>query len=163
MQWNSAVFVVSLLIAAAALPAQTSAQEQISGQNPIRTGARVRMMPAAPATAWTTGRVDLATPETLRLTTRSGSQEVSLADAQRLEVSRGRRRALWTVGGVLVGAAAGVIYTRASNTEDPGDIGGIADVADGVGNTILGMVAGGAAGYFVAPERWFRVSLPLRF
>jgi hypothetical protein len=83
-----------------------------------------------------------------------------LAAVQRLEVSRGRPRALWTLLGALGGATAGVLYTRATGESDPADIGGVQGTADGIANTLTGMLAGAALGWLIAPERWSTVPLP---
>lgn len=148
-------------LAVGVLTTPLSAQRQ-SGHDLVRPGARVRVITAPPATEWTTGRIETATADRLVVMTRAGSQEITLLDAQRLEIGRGRRRGLWTFGGVLAGALAGVVYTRATDSADPSDIGGVQGTADGIGNTIVGMVAGGAIGYLIAPQRWVHVPLPLR-
>lgn len=83
-----------------------------------------------------------------------------VASIQSLEVSRGRPRASWTFLGAVLGATAGVIYTRASGEEsDPADIGGLYSTAEGVGNVVTGMLAGAVLGWLIAPERWSIVPL----
>jgi hypothetical protein len=86
---------------------------------------------------------------------------VTLSSMERLEVSRGRPRALWTLFGALGGATAGVLYTRATGESDPADIGGVQGTADGIANTLTGMLAGAALGWLIAPERWSSVPLPI--
>ena len=80
-----------------------------------------------------------------------------LAPDHAVEVSRGRNRALWTGVGVLAGATAGVLITRAQESE-PEDIGGLQRTADGLANTATGILVGGVLGFFLAPERWRRVT-----
>ena len=128
---------------------------------PLEPEARVRLLAAPPAETWLRGRVQSVTADTLTLRTSGSVQAVPLAGVRQLEVSRGRNRLLWTLGGVAVGAVGGILYTRATDEDDPADIGGASGTAEGVGNTVVGMLAGGLAGFFVAPERWRALRLPL--
>jgi hypothetical protein len=61
---------------------------------------------------------------------------------------------------VGLGFVAGVVYSRATLDDDPADIGSVQNAAEGLANTILAMLVGGGAGYFIAPERWTHAPLP---
>jgi hypothetical protein len=141
------------------LPVAVGAQQAPAA---LQRDARIRVLPALPADDWVVGRVDTYTPEAITLRTGGGSPiAVSMNGVRRLEVSRGRNRLAWTAGGAAAGAVAGIVLTRATRTDDPADIGGVRGTADGIANTLVGMLAGAVLGYFVAPERWRAVSLPV--
>lgn len=149
-----------LLVVLALLPAPVAAQR--SNTADIQPEARVRIMRASPDDAWLTGRVQQLTTDTLTLRVRGDVRALPLAELQRVEASRGRRRTLWAAGGALAGATAGVVYSRATLDDDPADIGGVQNSAEGLANTLTGALFGAVIGYFVAPERWRSVPLPLR-
>lgn len=119
----------------------------------LETDARVRIW-AESSESVLKARVRDITPETLAVA--AGANEARVfraADLERIDMSRGRNRWVWTLGGMLVGATAGVLISRADN--DEGDmIGGIDETAEGLANTVTGALVGGAVGFFVAPERW---------
>lgn len=154
MQRVAAVFLILLLLAPAALTAQSGFSSPL-----LRPDARVRVRLLPEPAGWTVGRVQSVAADTLTLR-EAAVTAVPLATIDRLEVSRGRARMRWTLGGMGVGMIAGIIYSRATLDDDPADIGGVQNTADGVANTILAMLMGGVAGYFIAPERWTHVALP---
>jgi hypothetical protein len=119
----------------------------------LETDARVRVWSES-SEGVLKARVRNITPETLALSAGTNESRVfQAADLERIDLSRGRNRWVWTLGGMLVGATAGVIISRADN--DDGDtIGGIDETAEGLANTVTGALVGGAIGFFVAPERW---------
>lgn len=140
-----------LLLVPAALAAQATPASPL-----LSADARVRVRLLPEPTGWTVGRVRLLTPDSLLLRDASVTS-IPLSSVERLEVSRGRARGRWVLIGTGVGMVAGIVYSRATLDDDPADIGGVQNAADGLANTILGMLMGGAAGYFLAPERWTHV------
>lgn len=142
-----------LLLAPAALAAQTD------NSRLLRPDARVRVRLLPEPADWTVGRVATIGGDTLVLRD-AAVAAIPLSTVERLEVSRGRARMKWTLLGMGAGMVAGIVYSRAVNEDDPADIGGVQGAADGVANTILGMLMGGGAGYILAPERWTPVALP---
>ena len=127
----------------------------------LEPGVRVRI--TIPQLSRWTGRLHSVDSESLTLLDDEGrpGETIQWSETEQVEVSRGHQRVLWTVGGVVLGAFAGVIYTSATAREsDPADIGGWMTAAEGVSNVLAGMVVGGLAGRFLAPERWTSVRAP---
>jgi hypothetical protein len=154
LQVRRLIFVLALL--------PTPVAGQRSSAPDLQPEARVRVMRASPDDAWLTGRLQQLTTDTLTLRVRDDVRALPLAEVQHLQASRGRKRTLWAAGGALTGAVAGVVYSRATLDDDPADIGGVQNSAEGVANTLTGALFGAVIGYFVAPERWRAVTLPLR-
>jgi hypothetical protein len=129
----------------------------------LPAGARLRIsFPTASAEARLVGRLERVTADSLTVRVADGgSRALPVNGIERVELSRGRSRALWTGAGVAAGAVAGILVTRAGNDE-PEDIGGIGGVADGINNTLIGALAGGVLGFLLAPERWRQVHLSPR-
>src|SRR5687768_14695512 len=89
----------------------------------LRTGARVRLTWASGEQGRTLARLERVEREAIVLRMPDGaSREVILDSLTALDVSRGRPRALWTGLGAVVGATAGILYTR-SLEDEPGDVG----------------------------------------
>ena len=143
------VVLALLLVAPAVLAAQTPAPL-------LQADARVRVRLLPEPGGWTVGRIRAVTPDSLLLR-EAAVTSVPLSGVDRLEVSRGRARGRWVLLGTGVGMVAGIVYSRATLEDSPA--GGVQNAADGLANTILGMLMGGAAGYFLAPERWTHVPL----
>lgn len=123
---------------------------------PIETQTRVRVWTESTGEALK-ARVQTITPETLEVTGGSASHRVFHVETlDRIDVSRGRNRWAWSAGGVLLGATAGVLISRADNDEGS-TVGGLDETAEGLANTLSGALVGGVLGFFVAPERWLTV------
>ena len=153
MQRIATVCLTLFLMFPAVLAAQATPPSPL-----LRADARVRVRLLPEPGDWTVGRVRALTADSLLLQD-AGVPSVALSDVERLEVSRGRARGKWLLIGTGVGMVGGIVYSRATLDDDPADIGGVQNTADGLANTILGMLMGGAAGYFLAPERWTHVPL----
>ncbi|HEX6925362.1 MAG TPA: hypothetical protein VF167_08020 [Longimicrobiaceae bacterium] len=99
----------------------------------LEPGVRVRI--TIPQLSRWTGRLHSVDSESLTLLDDEGrpGETIQWSETEQVEVSRGHQRVLWTVGGVVLGAFAGVIYTSATAREsDPADIGGWMTAAEGV-------------------------------
>ncbi|HEY0672598.1 MAG TPA: hypothetical protein VGD27_10040 [Longimicrobiales bacterium] len=144
-----------LLFCLFTLPATVMAQEAAPAPQ-LDPGARVRVWPVVPGTTSVQGRVQSVTPEAVALTGGDGNapRSFELTTLDRIDQSRGRNRWGWTGGGILVGAVAGVVVARSTREDDPADIGGIQNTADGIATTITAAFFGGVLGFLVAPERW---------
>lgn len=144
-----------LLFCLFTVPTAVMAQEPAPAP-PLDLGARVRVWPVVPGTTSVQGRLQSVTPEAVALTAGAANapRSFELASLDRIDQSRGRNRWGWAGGGMLVGAVAGVIVARSTREDDPADIGGIQNTADGIASTITGAFFGGLLGYLVAPERW---------
>jgi hypothetical protein len=143
---------IALLVTVVPAAAQSSAPLP-----PLDAATRVRVWSDGSDDALK-GRVRAVTPLTLELSTGDTNPRVfQVSELERVDVSRGRNRWLWTGGGMLVGATAGVVLSRATNDDDSGPTDSLAETAEGVANTITGILVGGVVGFFVAPERWRNV------
>ena len=148
-----AAVIAALALFAPALPSQPPLI-------PVPVGARVRVA-AAPRPSWVVGRLTYV--DSVRIVLRAGPRAIpdtfALSVVQALEVSEGRPRALrvgvgMLVGGVAMGAAAGLITNTVVRGQDEGaTITGAVAVA----GVAVGVIAGGAVGGLTAPERWWRV------
>ena len=146
---RSCLIVVFLLT----LPAFAAAQSATSIPR-IESGALVRIWTDTPDSAFR-GRLQSVDPQgvTVRLD-RDESRHLLLSELDRIDVSRGRNRWVWTAAGTLVGATAGVVVSRADGGGEGNPVGSLDEVASGIANTISGALIGGVVGFFVAPERW---------
>ncbi|HEY0809421.1 MAG TPA: hypothetical protein VGD49_04630 [Longimicrobiales bacterium] len=136
------------------IPAVAVAQD-VATVPQIEAGARVRIWTETLETPPLKARVQTAGSQNIAVTTNAGSPPriLDVNAMQRIDVSRGRNRLVWSAAGMLLGATAGVLISRADG--DEGDmIGGIDETAEGIGNTITGALVGGVVGFLVAPERW---------
>lgn len=154
MRFHTLAVLLLLLV-----PPAASGQATTAPALQLRPDARVRLELQPPAAERFTARFVALQGDTLMLR-EAASPVVPLSTVQRLEVSRGRTRGRWLLLGAGVGLVGGVVYSRATLDDDPADVGGVQNTADGVANTILGMLLGGGAGYLLAPERWSEVPLP---
>ena len=126
----------------------------------LQPGVRVRI--TAPEATPRIGRLSSVDVRSLSLTGEESDpgETILWREIQRVEVSQGRARGLWSMGGILLGGVAGIILTRATNESDPADIGGWGATADGINNMLTGVLVGGVVGWFLAPERWTAVNRP---
>lgn len=122
----------------------------------LQPGDRVRM--TAPGGERTTGRVIRRDDGTLGVRVGRADSLVTPGPDQTVDVSLGRQRGVYAAVGALAGATAVVTIARADNADDDGDPVGYLDAQVDAINALLAAVAGGVVGYFVAPERWRRVS-----
>lgn len=142
------------LIAIVLSVAPVHAAAQSGGPLPmIETQAKVRVWADSNAQSLK-ARVQSVSQESLEVSgAAAGPRVFHVSTLDRVDVSRGRNRWGWTAGGMLLGATAGVLITRAGN--DQGDVaGGLNGVAEGLANTASGALVGGVVGFFMAPERW---------
>lgn len=143
----------------------------------LRTGDTVRVWASAPPLSGRTGLVARLESDTLALDDLPGRRSlgsglaVPFRNLSRIEVHRGQRRSAgWTVGGVLLGLAAGTIVGAyagvalecGGSCSDQGDLAGLAGFVIGGG---LGGIAGGIVGGFIGAQRrsrWQPIALPGR-
>ena len=106
-----------------------------------------------------TGSILRVNADTLTVTASGGTQlQIPTSRLTTLDVSRGRNRAGWSIGGALLGGLVGGVLGGASGAQDdPTGLGAGAGFAAG---GILGLVSGAIVGALVAPERWRSVPLP---
>jgi len=84
---------------------------------------------------------------------------VPLTGRERVEMTRGHRRERWSTGGMLVGAALGLLASQLNGSED-GPSGSARNTSEAVYAAAGGGVIGGLAGWFLAPQRWRAVEVP---
>jgi hypothetical protein len=145
---------VPLVVLAFTPLASATAQQE---PPPLERGQRVRVtVPTASAVALV-GRLDSVDADSLRLRRAvEPSVAISLRDVVRLEVSRGRRRALgagvgFAAGAVIGGTVGAVAY---SGTDTPTETVALGSAAfGGVVGAVLGLLIGGMT------DRWEEVPL----
>jgi hypothetical protein len=144
------------LALAAALACAPRAHAQ-GAQEALAAATRVRI--AADSGHALTGNVLRLNADTLTITASAGGPlPIPLSRLTSLEVSRGRNRAGWSLGGALIGGLVGGVLGGASGGhDDPTGLGAGAGFAAG---GILGLLSGAVVGALVAPERWRAVPLP---
>ncbi len=84
---------------------------------------------------------------------------VPLTGRERIEMTRGHRRELWSTVGMLTGAALGLLASQLNGSED-GPSGSARNTSEAVYAVAGGAVIGGLAGWFLAPQRWRPVEVP---
>ncbi|HEX8692497.1 MAG TPA: hypothetical protein VF746_08770 [Longimicrobium sp.] len=141
------------------LPAAARAQEAADSAAAVRNGTRIRITGGAGARV--DGRFWFARSDTVWLTgVRSDRRfPVPLTGSERFEVTRGRRRELWSGSGALLGAALGVLVSQL-NGSDTGANASAHNTAEAVYAGAAGLIGGGLIGWFSAPLRWHRVPPP---
>lgn len=144
------------LALAIALTCTPSLHAQVA-QGALATGSRVRVR--ADSARALTGSVLRLDADTLTITASGDSpRQFPTSHVTSLEVSRGRNRAGWSLGGALIGGLVGGVLGGASGGhDDPTGLGAGAGFAAG---GILGLLSGAIVGALVAPERWRAVPLP---
>lgn len=111
---------------------------------------------------WRAGRFWYLRADTLWLLDpeSNGSSAVPLKGGERIEVTRGHRRELWSSGLALLGAVLGVAASQL-NGSDGGSNGSAHNASEAVLAGAGGGVLGGLMGWFVAPQRWRAVQRPV--
>ena len=107
----------------------------------------------------TTGTLVVLDNQGLQIRSTKGLAAFSLADVQRLEVSRGRRHAQGALLGAGVGLVGGVAFGAALAASGCG--GGGANMA-AIGLPLITVPAGILLGALSAPHRYFDVARPYR-
>lgn len=152
-----AQFLASTAALAAALIAAPSLHAQLA-RAPLVDGSRVRI--TADSGRVLTGSLLRVNADTLTIAASRGAPlQIPAARLTSLDVSRGRNRGGWSLGGALIGGLVGGVLGGASGGhDDPTGLGAGAGFAAG---GILGLLSGAVIGALVAPERWQPVALPL--
>jgi hypothetical protein len=88
-----------------------------------------------------------------------GRSGVPLTGGERIETTRGHRREAWSTGGLLAGAALGLLASQLNGSDD-GPSGSARNTSEAVYAVAAGAVIGGLTGWFLAPQRWKRVEVP---
>lgn len=120
----------------------------------VSAGARVRIASAPADSERITGTLLRFTRDTLALATAGGRAVLQLPTSRlrSIEVSEGRARASWALGGAGIGGlGGGVIFGAMMGRENPGSLAGLAGFIAG---GLVGMLGGGVVGGLIAPERW---------
>jgi hypothetical protein len=173
-----AVVIAVLALLATAVPgAIARAQAAPESWQTLRGGDTVRVWATRPPLSRTVAQLSRLASDTLALADVPGRRSlrtelaVPLESVTRLEVQRGRTRSVgWTVGGVLIGLAAGTIVGAyggvalecGGSCSDQGDLAGILGFV--VGGAVGGL-AGGIIGGVIGAQRrtrWYPVALPPR-
>lgn len=139
----------ALLVLAAPAQAQSTSQ--------LRTGDWLRVQTLAGER--TAGKLVLLDDERLQITSEKRLEAFSLADVQRLEVSRGRQRDRGALIGGGIGLVGGVLFGMAMAAGDSG--GGGANMA-AAGIPLFTIPAGMLIGSLTAPHRYVDVARPYR-
>lgn len=152
------VLILLLALLAGAVPA--AAQTSTTSVDDLRSPARIRVMVGDEE--YVSGRLQSATADSLLLMPRRPSLPpvaFSRASIRALEVSGGRDRAMWALGGATVGTLAGVLWAELDSPGPSDDadhlLRGVTRFAYGV----TGALYGALAGWLGAPERWIPVRL----
>lgn len=159
-----------LLAALACLPLPSAARAQIDSVSAlvvpgpvvdvplVPPGTRLRVTDAGGTQHL--GRFWYLRSDTLWLV--SGGDEraaVPLTGGERIEMTRGHRREAWSTGGMLAGAALGLLASQLNGSDD-GPSGSARNTSEAVYAVAGGAVLGGLTGWFLAPQRWKRVEVP---
>jgi hypothetical protein len=161
-------------------PAIAAAQVVRDAQSPLlplRPGDTVLVWSSVPPLAGVVGLIARLEPDTLALRDLPGRRTlpvgaaIALPALRRLEVRRGQRRSVgWTLtgvvlgmaGGVLVGSLGGVVLECGGSCSGQGELAGLAGfVVGGAVGGLAGGIVGGVIGGQRRP-RWQPVPLPAR-
>ena len=141
---------IAVLAFSVLLPHALVAQSEL----PAMDGARVRVSaPHLPAELFGDVSLGKQAQNSFAVSTPGGDARItmSLASTQRIQVSEGRNRLLWTGIGAGAGALVGAIVGGASAPDDPE---GFAPLFGMIGGAGAGTVFGAVLGFAYAPERW---------
>jgi hypothetical protein len=151
---------IALLALCLATPAaaQDSARVDLRGLG-FGPGSRVRVVapPAVPDPL--VGRVSVLTADTLLLARGHDRIAVDPRTVRRLEVSAGKHRFWWGLGGAAVGMIVGGALGGHAGANEDSDT-GLGAAAGFFAGAIVGIPVGAIAGALAAPERWVPVHLP---
>jgi hypothetical protein len=143
-------FVLAVLLACSA----TAARAQSAPVRPMpAVGELIRVSPADGQAF--TGSLAALGGDTMMLK-RAGDSVMVQLSAQPLDVRR-RHRETWSGLGALTGLAAGLLASRVERSS--GRDGGVRNASHAVVGGAAGAIVGGLTGFFVAPERWQRLTL----
>jgi hypothetical protein len=149
---HSPRFIAALFaLLALAAPAQAQAISQ------LRTGDWLRVQTLGGAR--TTGKLVLLDDKGIQIESAEGPAAFSLADVQRLEVSRGRRKDEGALIGAGIGLVGGILFGAALAAGDTGS--GGANMAV-IGVPLFAIPAGMWVGSLSAPRRYLVVARPYR-
>lgn len=120
----------------------------------LSTGDRIRISAPAVLGKVTTGKFLSIEQDTLRMSpsARGAQLAVPFKAIESLELSQGRKRALWSALGATAGLFAGGIV--GGHFGGQGDNTGVGALAGFISGAFLGLVTGAVGGALLAPERW---------
>lgn len=127
----------------------------------LAIGTRVRIV-SAPGSEPFTGNVLRLAADTIAVAVGGGSVLLQLPTTHlaSIEVSEGRDRLGWTLGGASIGGLGTAVVTGAVlGRDNPGTL---AALAGFIAGGLVGSLTGAIVGALIAPEHWTGLTLPIR-